>query len=437
MASADVELLRRSHPGYVAESERHLRRNFLLITGDMACFAFAIALLSETTILPAFVKSLTDAPLALGVLSALYAVGRFGPQLIGAHLSMGCRRRKPLVLWVAIAERVGILSLALVAQTLDILPASTVLIVFMAAYGFYTITTGLIMPPYGELFSKSILRHRGRLYGGVQLIGGLLGAAGALVANRLLGSLPHPDGYQAVFWLAFGLSFLSLGFIAGIKEVPFPESKPRGSFGDLVRSVPPLLRQNDSFRWFLVGRSAIALGTSGLGFVAAAALDRGLTAADAAGLASAYLVSQSVGGLGWGLIGDRLGWKIVLLGGGISLTLGMAVAVVASGFWPFATSFAFLGLTYAATLTSDPNITYEVAPPQDTSRYLGVTSTLTAPALTLAPLFGALLASIGSYEWLFGVSAVLAVLGVVVATLKFEEPRRQTGDLAIPTPISG
>src|SRR3990170_6931744 len=125
MASADVELLRRSHPAYVAESEQHLRRNFTLITGDMAFFAFAIALLSETTILPAFVKSLTDAPFALGLLSALYAIGRYGPQLIGAHLSMGRRRRKPLVLWIAGAERVAILLIALTAQSLDFLPGST------------------------------------------------------------------------------------------------------------------------------------------------------------------------------------------------------------------------------------------------------------------------------------------------------------------------
>jgi MFS family permease len=297
-------------------------------------------------------------------------------------------------------------------------------------------TTGLIMPPYGELFSKSILRHRGRLYGGVQLLGGLLGAAGALVANRLLQALDEPLGMQAVFWLAFALSFLSLAFIAGIREVPFPDVRPRGTLRALVGSVPALLRENRSYRWFLVGRSAIALGMSGLGFVAAAALDRGLTPADAAGFASAYLLSQSVGGLGWGLLGDRFGWKLVLLGGGLALAIGMVLAMTAATFATFALSFAFLGLTYAAALTSDPNITYEVAPPDDTSRYLGVTSTLTAPALTVAPLLGALLASVTSYPILFGASALLAVLGVGVAAAKFEEPRRRVA-MSTPPSISG
>ncbi len=423
MAEADVELLRRSHPEYIAAAERNLRRNYLLMTGDQAAFAFAIALLSETTILPAFVKSLTAAPLALGLLAAIFAVGHYAPQLVGAHLSMGRARRKPLVFAIALAERVGILAIALVAQLQGAVAPEVVLVLFFVVFAGYATTTGLIGPPYGELFSKSIVRYRGRFYGGVQLLGGLLGAIGALVATRILASLPEPTGIQVVFWIAFVLSFLSLGFIWNFREEPFPDAAPREPFFVLVRGVPALLRRHAAYRWFLAGRSVVALGTMGVGFLAASALDRGLTAADAALFASFLLVAQSLGGLGLGLIGDRFGWKVVLLTTGLALTLAMLVAMVAVGVPAFGLAFALVGLANAGAMTSDPNLTFEVAPPEDTSRYLGITSTLIAPALIVAPLLGAAIAGATSYAVVFAVSAALALAGMVVVAVRFTEPR--------------
>jgi len=114
--SADVELMRQAQPAYVDAAERNLRWNFALLTLDGATFAFAITLLSETTILPAFVRSLTDVPFVFGLLAATFAVGHFLPSLFGAHLASGRVRRKPLVLVVAGAERVGILAIALSAN---------------------------------------------------------------------------------------------------------------------------------------------------------------------------------------------------------------------------------------------------------------------------------------------------------------------------------
>lgn len=423
MAEADIARLRRTHPEYIAAAEVNLPRNYVLMTGDQATFAFAIALLSETTILPAFVKSLTDAPIALGILAAIFAVGHYAPQLVGAHLSMGRARRKPLVFAIALAERVGILAIALVAQLQGVLSTQVVLALFFVMFAAYATTTGLIGPPYGELFSKSIVRYRGRFYGGVQLLGGLLGALGALVATRILATLPEPTGIQAVFWLAFVLSFVALAFIWNFREVPFPDAAPREPFIDLVRGVPGLLRRHAAYRWFLAGRSVVALGTMGVGFLAASALDRGLTAADVALFASFLLIAQSVGGLALGLVGDRYGWKAVLLTTGVALTAAMVVAVGADAIPAFAVAFSLVGLANAGAMTSDPNLTFEVAPPEDTSRYLGITSSLIAPALIVAPLLGAVIAGFTSYALVFAVSAALALTGVLVVAVRFAEPR--------------
>jgi MFS family permease len=142
-----------------------------------------------------------------------------------------------------------------------------------------------------------------------------------------------------------------------------------------------------------------------------------------------YLLAQSVGGLVWGLVGDRWGWKLVLEGGATALAIGMVVAFAASGLAAFALAFALLGIANAGMMTSDPNLTYEVAPPHETSRYLGVTSTVIAPALTLAPLIGGLIAGIWSYGVLFFISALLAVAGLIATNRRFEEPRSRVPPL--------
>jgi MFS family permease len=421
--SADVELMRQSQPAYVDAAERNLRWNFALLTLDGATFSFAITLLSETTILPAFVRSLTDVPFVFGLLAATFAVGHFLPSLFGAHLASGRVRRKPLVLAIAGAERVGILAIALSALGVGVLPDAAVLALFFLAFAFYAVTTGLIGPAYGDFMAKSIVRWRGRFYGGVQLIGGLMGFGAATIANRLLHELPYPTGVQVCFWLAFGLSFISLLFIANLREVPYPDTVPRVPFPRLLAEVPALLRTHETYRWFLLGRSVVALGTMGVGFVAVAGLQRGLTAADAAAFAAVYLLSQSIGGLVWGLVGDRWGWKLVLEGGASALATGMVVAFAASSFLAFAVAFGLLGIANAGMMTSDPNLTYEVAPPHQTSRYLGVTSTVIAPALTLAPLVGGVVAGLTSYSVLFFLSALLAVAGLITTNRRFDEPR--------------
>lgn len=422
--SADVELMRRSRPEWAADAERHLRRNYLLMTADMASFGFAITLLSETTILPAFVKTLTGAPIALGLLAATYALGHFLPQLAGSYLAMRSASRKPLLVAICAAERVGILLIALAAQLVGVAPSITVLVAFFLAFALYSTTTGLIGPIYGDFVAKSIVRHRGWLYGGAQLLGGVMGAGAAALADRFLSTLPYPSGIQACFWTAFGLSFLSLVFVVNFHEVHYPDRAPRIPARDLLGRIPGTLRANVSYRWFLTARTAMALGTMGVGFAAAAALDRGLATRDAAVLAFVYLAAQSVGGLVWGAIGDRLGWRRVLMLAAAALALAMLVATQAHGIAPFCATFVLLGAVNTATSIGDPNITYEVAPPSETSWYLGVTSTVLAPTLAIAPLIGAGLMAVSSYDAVFVTAAAFSLVGLLIAATKFVEPRR-------------
>ena len=89
---ADVARLRAVAPDYMRTMDGYQRRNLALLILDGATFAFAISLLSETTIIPAFVQALSGSALLVGLVGAIYAVGHYLPQLIGAHLVAGRER---------------------------------------------------------------------------------------------------------------------------------------------------------------------------------------------------------------------------------------------------------------------------------------------------------------------------------------------------------
>ena len=409
----------------------HQRRNFAFLVVDGATFAFAISLLSETTIIPAFVQTLTGSTLLVGLVAAVYAVGHYLPQVVGAHLVRGRTRRKPLLLAIVVAERVGILAIAITAQLIGVLDTTTIVVIFFVAFGAYAVTTGLIGPVYGDFLAKAITHNTGWFFAIVQLLGGLLGFTAALVAESIVRSNDFPYGIQLCFWICFALSFLSIFFVAGLKEEPYPHPEPRGHFRSTVREIPALVTTDRAYRRFILARCLLAFATLGIGFVVVDGLREGvLKPSDAALLAAVFILSQAVLGFLLSIVGNYFGWKAVVVLGGIFLVIGMSCAVFGGFIGVYVVAFVALGGANAVTVIGDPNMSIELAPTARTSLYLGTTSTVLAPFFILGPLIAGAVADGVGYRVVFGAAIVLAVIGVVFA-LRMAEPRRAPGVLEV------
>lgn len=420
--SADVARLAAVAPDYVKQMSAYQRRNFLFLMLDGATFAFAISLLSEATIIPAFVQSLSNNAVLVGLVAATFAVGRYLPQLVGAHLVRGRKRRKPLLMAIVIAERVGILAIAITAQLIGLVPHGVVLVIFFIVFCGYAITTGLIGPVYGDFVAKALTKGRGWYYGFVQLIGGVLGFSAALVGEHFLRTQDFPTGIQWCFWLCFVLSFLSIFFIAGLKEIDYPHVEPRPPFLDTLREIPGLLSGDESYRRFLLARAFLAFSTLGVGFVVVDGIDQVLQTSDAAILAAVFILSQALLGFALGLVGNYFGWKIVIVLGGVLIAAGMVGAVFAGDLVAYIPIMAALGGANAVTVIGDQNMSIELAPAAKTSLYLGTTSTLLAPFFIAGPLIAGALAVPFGYSFVFVSAAVLAAVGILLA-LRVREPR--------------
>jgi MFS family permease len=429
--SADVARLVAVAPEYAKRMSRHEVRNVVFLILDGATFSFAISLLSETTIIPAFMQKLSGSAILVGLVAAVYALGHYLPQLFGAHLALGREKRKFLMLAIVSLERVGILAIAIAAQLVGVLDRGVVIALFFVAFAIYSITTGLTGPVYGDFVSKALNRARGWYYGVVQFMGGSLGFAAALVAQQLIKSNRFPIGNQLCFWLCFGLSFFSIVFVSCLKEVPYPHVEARPRFRDTVRQIPSLIAGHHAYARYLIARCALALATMGVGFVVVDGLHAVLTQSDAALLAAVFILSQAVLGFVISLVGSTFGWRIVIIAGGVLIAIGMLGAVVGGSLLVYMAVFVLLGGANAVTIVGDTNMSIEFAPTSKTSLYIGTTSTLLAPFFTLGPLVAGLIVSGVGYTTVFVIAAALALVGIVLA-VRIREPRK-----ALPADVVG
>ena len=140
-------------------------------------------------------------------------------------------------------------------------------------------------------------------------------------------------------------------------------------------------------------------------------------------MTAALVGSAAVMNLVWGFVGDRRGHKVVLASSAFALVLAALVAWQAtSQSWLFVT-FILLGVYTAGDGVSSLNIILEFCTPQDRPTYIGLTNTLLAPVLSLAPLLGGVLVMAVGYTGLFVTACCCALVGGVLMTLWVREPR--------------
>ncbi len=424
MASNDIEYLTRTYPEYVEKVKKHYLFNFFVISLDSAFFTFSMAMLSQDTILPYFMSKLTSSALLIGLIPALFFLGQYFPQLIGAYLVSGKNRKKYFILWAAIAERVGILLIALTAQFMGLLTNQVTILLFFISYALFTSTLGLMMPAYSDFISKAIMKNRGLFYGVMVGLGGGIGFIASSIASRLIDRLGFPLNFQTIFWLGFGFSFISPFLIAMFKEVDLPVVEAKEKFSTFVRTIPIKIASHPLYKRFLVIRGLVGLGMMGNSFFSIYAITQYDLRSGTIGIFTMFiLISQSLMGFVWGWLGDHFGYKKVLQGMMLFLIVEGTLALINPGLWAFYLIAALVGGVYAGATVCDPNIIFEMAPPSETSRYVGITNTLLGPIFSLAPIIGGLLVDQFTHTALFATIAALEIVTFILAVFWFPEPR--------------
>lgn len=177
------------------------------------------------------------------------------------------------------------------------------------------------------------------------------------------------------------------------------------------------------YRRYLIARAAMALATGAVGFVVVAGIAGALRPSDAAIMAAVFVLAQAFVGFGLAILGNRFGYRLVAIIGAVLIAAGMTAAMLATDLLGFAVALALLGGANSLTFVCDPSMSIEFAPPGRTSVYLGTTLTVLAPFFIVGPLIVGAVIALSGAPAVFAVSAVLAVVGGLLA-LRVREPRR-------------
>ena len=162
----------------------------------------------------------------------------------------------------------------------------------------------------------------------------------------------------------------------------------------------------------------------GLGFVTVAAIQR-LDVSDGtvALYTVALLAGQTASNLLSGWLADRIGHKLLLEAAGLAAATAFVLAWLSPPAIWYYVIFALLGASIGATIVSGTLISMEFSAPEQRPTYMGIANTTVGLSGAFAPLLGAGLARITSYDWMFFASAILSLVAVVALHWLVHDPR--------------
>jgi MFS family permease len=414
--------------------QHNLRFNFTVNILDGGFFGFALGFASFITIIPLFVSRMTESALLIGLVPAIHNVGWLFPQLLTAGWVSRSKRIKPLVLWTTVHERIPFLGLAVVAWFQPQLGPRTALILTFLLLVWQGFGGGFTANAWTSMITKIMPSNLHGTFFGAQMaaftgLEGLSAIAAGLILDRLDGPLDF-----TICFLAACVSFvISFVFISLIRE---PDGRPRlveGKPEGFWRESQRILKTNRNFVAFLFMRSLSQFAAMAFSFyIVYVVWTFGVSEAEAGYMTGVFLMSSIVAGLVMGRLADRWSPRVVMIIGALAATLSATVAMLAPSADWFYASFILTSMAIVAIWTIPLPLTVQFGTEEERPYYIGLSSTITAPATLLAPVLGGWLADTVGFQATFMVSIVCGLLMAAMLVFVVKDPPREQVSMTQP-----
>ena len=432
-------------PPEVAEPFPH---NVLVNTLDLSAFYFADSFVSINTIMPVFAATLTKNPIIIGLIPAIVNAGWFFPQLFMAGYVQSLKKKLPFALRLALLERIPFLLMPIFAFLLPQMAkqqAVTLLLLLMILRG---LGSGLVALSWQELIATVIpITHRSRFFGFSRVVGQTMGIIGSAIAGLVLSSFPYPTNYGLGFSITVVAQWISFYFFSQNREpkpaptlpeapaLPLepgvtapeapsaPAAKPKMIDFNLFGRI---LRTDHNLQRYLVARSLLFFGNMATAFLAVYGLQKFSLDDGAAALFTGLIfLSGIVGYAVFGVLGDRIGPKKILMIAQVIWLFGMVVALSAASIGVYYLVFVAFGLNSAGMILGDSILVMELGDEQHRATYLGLTRSLTGVFVLLAPFVAGWLVEGFGYPLMFALSIVFTILGTSLFGWVKDRPRHR------------
>jgi MFS family permease len=416
-------------------------KNYWLGIVNGALMNLAHAFEDHNTILPVFVLRLTSSDAMVGLVAAIFMAGWYLPQFLVSSLVEHKERKLPYyILWA----KIRIASRVLLVLSIFLIGDSNAALLFWVFLLFWTTTSlgaGFAGVPFLDVVAKTVReKRRGSFFGTRRLLGALLGIGAGLVAKEVLApgfSLGFPSNFGLLMTFATVSAAVGIFAFCRIDEPASVLGRERRSFWEHLRSGARLIGVDRDYRIFLLTRVLWSATAMAFPFYAVYAVsDLGMAESAAGIFVTMWVAGTLLSNFVWSQVIDRLGSRAAMIGSGV---LGIASPAVAclviftpegalplpyplsglaegNGFGGrhvvFMSTFVMNAFAFNGRLISNMTYLLEIAPQERRPTYIGLANSLTFP-LALSPVLGGLIAGWTGYLWLFVISGVGGILGLL------------------------
>ncbi len=403
---------------------KNYRWNFTVNLVDGASFWFGNNFISASTIIPLFISKLTPSLFPIGLVSIITSAGWFLPQLFAARFTeRSIRMKKICVEWGLFLERIPIWMMV-VSAFLALRYPDIALILFLISLTWHSMGAGIISPSWMALLAKIFSpEKRGSFLGITMFIGVGFGILGSALSAWLLETLAFPVSFIWHFLIAAFFITLSWVFLALTKEpegkVEIQDRDGRTYWNGLIK----IIREDKNFRRYIFSIIIITVGGMGFGFMTVSAIHRFEVPDATVGLYTlVMLIGETIGNLILGKLADRFGHKLSVEIGVLALLLAFTLAIFVPSPNLYFVIYILMGIYLSSMIVSGMMVVWEFCDISRIPTYSGLANTTRGVFGLLAPILATQLAS-GSYSLLFGVCAILLLVGLSLLRFWVKEPR--------------
>ena len=403
--------------------DANLRRNFLahFTHGMLGMTGFRIVY--APTFVPAYLGLLTGSPFMVGLGQSLQQAGAVLSPMLGAQQIEHRKKVLPISLILGGLMRIQLLGLALAGWFL-VGPALTVTtLIFLFLLGFFM---GSQRVAFQVLLAKVIpIRKRGRLQAWRNLFGGGLAAALSYWAGKtLIEENWLGNGYATTFFFSFVLTTIGLTIIWRFMREPEPPTvRQRMSLRERLAEFPALLEDRD-YRNFLIAQFLTMSGRISIPFcILYAGESMGLTGETVGILSLAFLGADTLSNMLWGPLGDRFGFRLIMLLAVATWAAALVMLLAASASWMFFIAFAGLGMALSGYMMSQQTLVLEFGHRDDVPMRLAASTTVETTMATVGPLIGGGIVALAGYPPVFLLTLVSLGAAFLMLLFRVREPR--------------
>jgi len=303
-------------------------------------------------------------------------------------------------------------------------PLVVAMLFFMFMFGLFM---GAQRVVFGMLMAKVIpLSRRGRLQAWRNATGGLIAAVLAWAAGKYIiqGNM-FGNGYSTTFALAAFLTTTGLWALQIMLREPEPPNlPPRAKVSERLRDFPRLIASDRGYAFFLVVQMlATASRIATPFYIIYVSSTMKLTGATLGALSLAFLGADTLSNLVWGYLGDKTGFRLVLM---FSLLFWVAATVLLMGaHFPLAIFASFFGLGAAQSgyMMAAQTMILEFGSREEMPMRIAISSSAEGVMASVGPIVGGFVADKLGYGIVFGASIGFLAAALLVLIALVREPR--------------